>query len=390
MTGKRAGREGSEVSPFARRNFLASAVLAAAPAAAVAAAGPAAAAEQGAAHGATAAADTPEVRAADGSVARLLAVPASDRGIDWLREGLQVALQLELATIPPYLCGWWSVIDRGSEAARLIRRVVGDEMYHMGVVCNLLTAVGERPRIKEAATTYPSPLPGGVRPGVHVYLSGLTKAFVRDVMMAIEAPDDPLARSLDEAPGVGDFYADLLDAFRSVDPELSAKGQLSERIGSDSLTPVRSLDDVERCIETIKEQGEGTSSSPATAFKDDNPAHYYAFGEIYHGRRLRRTGGSWQFTGAQVPFPRVRPMARVPAGGWPHPSRQVQKLLDQCNGSYNSVLAGLDKAWAGGGASSLNAAVHAMRGMEGPAVELMNLTLPNAPGNYGPEFRPRF
>jgi hypothetical protein len=163
---------------------------------------------------------------------------------------------------------------------------------------------------------------------------------------------------------------------------------LSERIGSDTLKPVAVLDDVERSIEIIKEQGEGTSSSPAVAFDDDNPAHYYAFGEIYHGRRVRLDGGTWQFTGAAVPFPKTRPMARVPAGGWPSPSEQVQRLLDQCDSSYKTVLETLDNAWSGGGASALNASVHAMRGMEGPAVELMNITLPDGPGNYGPQFRP--
>ncbi len=93
-----------------------------------------------------------------------------------------------------------AVKDRRSEAARLIRRIIGDEMYHLGVVCNLLVAVGGRPRIKRAAPTYPGPLPGGVRAGVNVYLSGLTKPFVHDVMMAIEAPEAPLARSADGSP----------------------------------------------------------------------------------------------------------------------------------------------------------------------------------------------
>lgn len=157
---------------------MASAVLTAA--APVAAAAPARAAER------------PEA-AVSGcrSVARLLAVPEGGRGADWLREALQVAVALELATIPPYLCGWWSVGDRTGHAARLIRRIIGDEMYHMGVVCNLLVAVGGRPRITDAALAYPGPLPGGVRDGVNVYLSGLDRPFVRDVMMAIEAPEAP-------------------------------------------------------------------------------------------------------------------------------------------------------------------------------------------------------
>ncbi|MFJ8780898.1 hypothetical protein [Streptomyces sp. NPDC102476] len=43
---------------------------------------------------------------------------------------------------------------------------------------------------------YPGPLSGGVRPGVTVYLSGLTRTFVHDVMMAIEAPEACTARGL--------------------------------------------------------------------------------------------------------------------------------------------------------------------------------------------------
>ncbi|MEU5743295.1 ferritin-like protein [Streptomyces tendae] len=322
------------------------------------------------------------------SVARLLAVPEGSRGVDWLREALQVAVALELATIPPYLCGWWSVGDRTSQVARLIRRIIGDEMYHMGVVCNLLVAVGGRPRITDAAPAYPGPLPGGVRDGVNVYLSGLTRPFVHDVMMAIEAPEEPLARGMNNSPSIGRFYDDLLGAFRSTAPELSARGQLSEHIGSDVLEPVTDLDGVERAIEIIKEQGEGTTSSPEDAFGDDYPAHYYAFGEIHHGRQLRQEDGEWRFTGAPVPFPDARPMARVPAGGWPDPPRRVADLLDRFDTAYAKVLSTLEAAWADGDARTLGSAVRTMRALEGPALELMETGIPGARGNYGPQFRP--
>ncbi|MEU4979835.1 ferritin-like protein [Streptomyces sp. NPDC021969] len=354
---------------------MASAVVAAAASVPAAAPAPAAGRPEGAASGCR-------------SVARLLAVPESGRGVDWLREALQVAVALELATIPPYLCGWWSVGDRTSHAARLIRRIIGDEMYHMGVVCNLLVAVGGRPRITDAALAYPGPLPGGVREEVNVYLSGLDRPFVHDVMMAIEAPEAPLARGVNNSPGIGHFYDDLLRAFRATAPPLSAGGQLSQRIGSDVLEPVTDLDGVERAIEIIKEQGEGTTSSPEDAFGDDYPAHYYAFGEIYHGRQLRREDDGWRFTGAPVPFPDARPMARVPAGGWPGPSQRVGDLLDRFDTAYAKVLSTLEAAWAHGDARTLGSAVRTMRGLEGPAVELMETGIPGGRGTYGPQFRP--
>jgi hypothetical protein len=365
------------VAPFKRRSFLASAAVAAGASTAVA--GPA----QAAAPPAGGKLAAPGL----GSVARLLAVPEGTRGVDWLRSALQVAVGLELATIPPYLCGLWSVKDRGSEVARLIRRIVGDEMYHLGIVCNLLVAVGGRPRIKAATPAYPGPLPGGVRAGVTVYLSGLTKPFVRDVMMAIEAPEEPLVRSARPSPTIGEFYGDMLKAFWTVRPQLSARGQLSQYVGADDLLPVETLDDVERAIEIIREQGEGTASSPADSFEDDHPAHYYAFGEIYHGRELRETDDGWRYVGGPVPFPEVRPMGPVPAGGWPNPPAQVRQLLYRFDATYSTVLDALDAAWAGGGQRTLGAAIHAMHGLEDPALQLMETKNPYAPGTYGPQFR---
>jgi len=361
-----------------RRSFLATTAVAAG-ATGIAAAAPASAAAGP--HGG------PPEPVPPGSVARLLAVPEAGRGLDWLRSALQVAVELELSTIPPYLCGWWSVGDRGSHAARLIRRIIDDEMYHLGVVCNLLVAVGGQPRIKAAAPTYPGPLPGGVRDGVTVYLSGLTKSLVH-MMMAIEAPEEPLALSDSASHTVGSFYAAMLDGFRSVNPQLSARGQLKAHIGSDELRPVETLLDVERAIDIIREQGEGTSSSPADSFADDHPAHYYAFGEIYHGRELRQTAEGWTFTGAPVPFPDARPMARVPAGGWSRPSAQVQQLLDRFDSTYTALLDSLDAAWGDGGPRALGAAVHAMRSLEEPAVRLMETQIPGTRSTYGPQFHP--
>ncbi|PNE37079.1 ferritin-like domain-containing protein [Streptomyces noursei] len=378
MTDALEGPDAPNGSRFRRRTFLASAAAAAATPVSVA----------GTTQATEPPADGRTPTPGRGSVGRLLAVPEPDRGVPWIRSALQVAVALELATIPAYLCGWWSVKDRDSEAARLIRRIVGDEMYHLGVVSNLLVAVGGRPRISDAAPVYPGPLPGGVRTGVTVYLSGLTKSFVHDVMMAIEAPEAPLAQGLDNYLSIGLFYGELQRAFRTAAPELSTRGQLFQHIGSDVLRPVENLDDVERVMEIIKEQGEGTASSPSDTFEDDHPAHYYAFSEIYHGRRLRRTGDRWEYTGEPVPFPEARPMARVPAGGWPNPPAHVLGLLQRFDDIYSTTLDFLDRAWDTGDDRALGAAIHAMRGLEAPAVELMETEIPGGGGTYGPAFRP--
>lgn len=56
-----------------------------------------------------------------------------------LADHLQMALTIELATIPPYLCALYSISDPASEPSRLIRGVVIEEMLHMMQVANLRT-----------------------------------------------------------------------------------------------------------------------------------------------------------------------------------------------------------------------------------------------------------
>src|SRR4051794_4535150 len=73
---------------------------------------------------------------------RLMSVPEGNRDIDWVREGLQVAIELEWGTIPPYLYAWWSIDTRNDgdpdDVAGAFRRIVIEEMLHMSIACNLL------------------------------------------------------------------------------------------------------------------------------------------------------------------------------------------------------------------------------------------------------------
>ncbi|MEV8093252.1 ferritin-like protein [Kitasatospora sp. NPDC085879] len=323
---------------------------------------------------------------ADGdAVARLLTTPADRRDIRWIRRALQIAVAVELATIPPYLCALWSIKDRTSEPARLIQGIVGDEMFHMGLTCNLLTAVGGRPRIVDSVLGYPGPLPGGVRPDLTVCLSGLTKAYVRDVLMSIEAPESPLARA--SGPTIGGFYTALQDAFQHVRPHLDTRGQLSVRIGPDTLRPLATPADVDEALEVIKEQGEGTSASPDVPAGHGAPAHYYAFGEIFHERRVVSSADRWGYDGDPVPFPEARPMGVVPAGGWPDPPPEAAALLGKSDLLFSRVLHSLEGAWTIGDRRALDGAVRSMRALEEPAVALMEIPLPDGSGMYGPQFR---
>lgn len=321
-------------------------------------------------------------------IVQLMRVSPVQRDLEWIKTSLQAAIALELSTIPPYLCGLWSIKNAGEQAARLIRSVVIDEMFHMGLVCNMLSAIGGKPQIIAAAAPYPGPLPGGVRPQLTVYLAGLTKTYVREVFMEIEMPEAPLALALEEGPPtIGAFYDALSEAFRQVQPAISMNNQLSRRIGTNNLEPIRDLADVEDSINLIKEQGEGTSTSPDAPQAAGEFAHYYKFGEIYHGRELRQVNGKWEFTGDVVPFPAVYSMGVVPAGGWPNPNPEVQGLLRIFNADYISILQDLEKAWAEGDEDALTSSIGTMFALKSTADELLMTPLPGGDGSYGPEFR---
>lgn len=328
---------------------------------------------------------------ADATIADLLAVPPADRDDDWLHGALQAAVELELATIPPYLCALWSIKDQeapsSAVAALRLHNIVVDEMYHLGVVCNLLVGLGRRPLLRARAPVYPGPLPRGIAPGLIVHLQGLTKGLVGDVFMGIEQPEDPLARAYDT---VGQFYDALIERFRADPGDLSPDGQRELSFGGHVLAVARTCDDAVRMLTEVKEEGEGTATDPLFG---DELAHYYRFGELARGRRLVRTGpdGEWDWAGEPVPFPawraEVHPMAQVPAGGWPRPLPEpAERALRAFERTYTAVLDGLDRAW-NGDEPALVEAVEAMHHLPGPARELMQVPYGDGVYTYGPDFR---
>src|SRR4029453_13647477 len=96
-------------------------------------------------------------------VAELIDVSKEKRDIDWLKQMLQWAIQVEFTTIPPYLCAYWSIKTSGYVAATIYEGV-REERGPFGLACNLLTTLGGTPAINSSTVVpvYPGPLPGGV------------------------------------------------------------------------------------------------------------------------------------------------------------------------------------------------------------------------------------
>jgi hypothetical protein len=314
----------------------------------------------------------------------LMRVPAEEHDINWLRESLQAAVELEFATIPVYLCGMWSIQEQSGAAYERINSVVIEEMLHMGLACNMLTTLGGTPQIntQDVVPNYPGPLPGGVRPQLTVALTGLSQQVVEEMYMQIEFPEGgPVALALDETfTTIGEFYDAILEAFKTLqESDFTGARQLtSSGLG---LFAVRALADAEKAVNLIKQQGEGTSQSPFAVDFGGELAHYYRFAEIHHGRALVKTAdGKFKFEGDPVPFPAVFPVAQVPPGGYPESHEFDQQ--------FTSLLNKLQSAWATGSQTDLRGAVAIMVGGLGDiARTLMQTPLPSGGGNFGPDFR---
>jgi ferritin-like protein len=335
------------------------------------------------------------------TIAELMRVPPDQHDVTWLQESLQVALELELSTLPPYLCAALSINRSGggdpSGVYGTIMSVVYEEMLHFGLACNMLAAVGGTPKVLsgyQSDIVYPGSLPGGVLPGLNVYLAGLSKTYLNDVCMAIEYPEGgPIATlALGETyTSIGAFYDAILAAFQTSSPTIQTSGQVAQSMYDTApadLTVLQNVTDVENAISLIKQEGEGTSQTPDEAAGSSTPAHYYRFAEIWHGATLAQTGATWGYTGAPITFPVVYDMPPVPKGGYVNPSSQVQAALNAFNTSFRSLLQALDSAWSGGGAQSLPpAAMTAMNALPGYAAAILAFPLPGGSGVYGPTFQ---
>lgn len=327
----------------------------------------------------------------------LMRVPVEDHDLPWLIDSLQAAVQLELSTLPPYLCGLWSIESASGAAYDLINSIILEEMLHMGWACNILNSLNTVPEIVTGyqQLVYPGPLPGGVRPQLTVTLAGLTPDQIFNVYMQIEYPESPVAIAAVAAgetyPTIGAFYDAILAAFDQLNPPLSGNNQLTATFTLNGqpynqLTAINTAADVTTAISTIKQQGEGTSASPDSIDPGSEFAHYYKFKEIYTGKTLIQVNGQWQFDGDPVPFPDAYPMTEIPTGGYQNPSPAVQSALVNFNTQFSSLLDQLQSAWATGSSTTLGDAVGTMFKLPSLAVALMKMPLPDGSGVYGPDF----
>jgi hypothetical protein len=286
-----------------------------------------------------------------------------------LYEHLRAAIQLEHATIPPYLTALYS-IKKGTNviAAELIRSVLIEEMLHMAIAANTLNAIGGQPEINSPhfIPTYPGPLPMNIGTGLRVGLAKLSRETI-STFMQIEEPETPLQFPLEEVAGAGAEaleFATIGDFYRAIVAKL---GELGDDIFTGSparqvvdphwfpateLFPVTNAEGAKRALGLIIEQGEGTKSSPLTRPGGGEMAHYYRFSEVFFGRRLRpdpTVPEGFSYSGEPVPLDETgvwdllpNPKAeQLPAGS------RARRHADQFNHTYTRLLTALQQTFDG-------------------------------------------
>ncbi len=313
----------------------------------------------------------------------------------WLHDALQSAVTLEFATLPPYLTALWSIKDEMHPAAVSIREAVQEEMQHMGFVCNMLTAIGGTPQIAGRVPEYPAHgLPGGVMPYLVVEIDGLNPQSLA-TFMTIEQPElDVITgqRPFPVQPGnfatIGDFYDAIAEAFHETNPAMKLQGQV---IGPRTGWAINSLKSMQRAINTIKDQGEGSSGSPVD-FDPADFSHYYRFAEIARGRKIVQAPGEekkWIYGDEPFPLPEVWPVVKLPKGGYDldRVTGAVSHLLDAFDKAFTNMVDELQATWAKGDQAALLRAIQAMFGMQEYGLKLLATPRYDGTGNYAPRWR---
>ena len=329
-----------------------------------------------------------------------------------LRSALQTAIELEHATIPPYLTANFTLFNTGNDQiSDLIGSIVSEEMLHLSIACNILNAVGGNPVLNKPGfiPRYPGPLPGGVESGLKVPLEKFSRELVHDVFMVIEEPEHPIDiksfATTEEGLTIGQFYTQIKGMITVLEAEAQSNGKtiftgnpqeqmVYEQFYPESLLfPILDESSALRGIDIIIDQGEGTSTDPFVTPDDDagstEPAHYYRFEEIYKGKTLvKKADGTYEYGSPDIPFhPELVPNM------WPNPKMNDYPQDSQAyinskffNYNYTSLLNSLHLTF-NGHPDQIKSAMGIMFALRLYALKLLAIPDPNHPGYVaGPSF----
>jgi CDGSH-type Zn-finger protein len=329
--------------------------------------------------------------------------------LDDLRAHLQWALELEHATIPPYLCALYSIKPgHNREAVENLASVFIEEMLHMTLAANLLNAVGGAPVIDAPGfiPTYPTALPHCDDSFV-VSLEPFSPSAVA-TFMKIERPQAPATPSTTgRYRTIGEFYLAIEEGVKALcaahgeravftgDPTRQVTAEMLPYRGSGCIIPVYDLESALSALDEIEEQGEGLKHDVVWDGDRDmfhpernEVAHYFRFVEIANGRAFQRgdtpqTGPSGNEFGTD--WTAVHPMRSNPRSqDYPEDS-PVRVKMHAFNRLYSDILRALHRAF-NGEPQRLFGTLAAMSELGERAKELMQMPSGDGTTMAGPSF----
>ena len=262
--------------------------------------------------------------------------------VDRLKDQLQLATELEFATLPVYLTSLYSIMEGcNPEAYQAMRDIVMQEMLHYAQAANLLISVGGKVRLDSPDTVPPrypyKGLPGGVLPNLELSLKKFNLEHVYLTFMGIETPEDTSVIHQDpkvKLHTIGQFYREIQlcmkslgdDIFQNSAEQLQIEWPWNEHPNIGKLYTVTNLKTANEAITQIIHQGEGASPVNPEGGTEGQYAHYYRFEEIVCQKRLVKSNDSYSFSGAPITY--------NPAGVWPmreNPSKEDIKPNSECH-----------------------------------------------------------
>jgi hypothetical protein len=293
--------------------------------------------------------------------------------VEELHRFLAAALQLEHATIPPYLVALYSIHpETNPDAFHIIRVVAVEEMLHLTLAANILNAVGGDPdlTVPNFVPMYPSRLPDG-EDDFEVGLERFSEDAVETFLKIERGPEAPtgaarlVSRDTDgRRPhlaathhagdmhfySIGEFYRAIEDGLVRLESELSAEGK-SLFVGAEDrqvtaeyyysgggrVIEVKDLRTARAAIRLISEQGEGLGGEIYD--KTGELAHYRRFEQLLLGRYYQPGDRGEAPTGPklEVEWEEVYPIKTSPV-----------RLADYREGSeLGAAVADLNESYAG-------------------------------------------
>jgi len=305
--------------------------------------------------------------------------------LEVLKHHLQIAIELEHSTLPPYLYAYWSIHGNSApakEAREILLSVIREEMLHMSMACNILNAIGGSPSINhpDFIPGYPGYLPGHSHTAnaFLVHLEPFSPSTI-GTFMKIELP----ARFVQNPEHgkrwatIGEYYEEILELMNSpmlTDEDFRGGKQIdnSANPAHGKLYTVNSKTDAIAAVNEIIDQGEGLDGN-----------EYDAENDLTHYFRLKKMGGpmnsgDWEWREEVLPV-----VSNPDEGDFPDTARVLNK---EFNRIYSALLDEMHEAFNCEG-GCLNKSVEIMFQLMPLAKELMSIPLKHKTGNCGPTFQ---